>query len=761
MSSRNSSWQFFVLLVALAVWSLYPVPGVAWLLLAYSIALLAVQLALSWSPLGELSERLSPKQRLAIYLLAAIAPAAWGLRELAASQPWRQWDTVRENMRDRLYLEQTPAISPPLVVSHQPQRFVIHAPGSQTAAVRWTPTSEPRAAIPLGQGVFVLDHDPRQVRDLAAQPAGPFSPALLVDGVPHSRQLNYRLAQPHPRWLSGDANLGIAATVSEETDELILIHSDGSHRRLPVDDGPTDCALLNGGRVSVSHRYSPHLWIIDTESGKTLERVQMPAFQVRMAVSPDGRLLAVACDSHPAGVHFLDTESLQPAGLVSLDFSPDWLEFGRDATEVILTDRRGHAIVRLKSDDSQQPPAPSNWKVSGPPILLPRPVVSMVRPADGRHLLLATTVSLVRPDTSPANHLVENTIHQLDLESWRIGGAFVTDRRGLSQDSPGNTEHGISPMGMAEVEGRLLVCCAGSNEVAELSLADGVALRYLPLDSFPLFAPHGIAGLGEGLWCVASPVDGTLGLFDSDGELRKLIRLAPSDETLAKDDPTSLLVRHGERTFMEGTRAGISCQSCHTDADSDYAQHDIGQGVEPGVLSVRGVAGTSPYLRDGSHGRLRDLHDLAETGYRGYTREVEWDRAQALAEFMNSLPPPWHARQAETTDWDRMAAGMAAMAKARCTHCHAPPAMTNLGQHPVSLLFPDYGRELAADLGVESFVDTPSLRGLATSAPYLHDQRAATLHEVLVRHNRPNRHGNVRALSPDELNDLIYLLERL
>ena len=106
------------------------------------------------------------------------------------------------------------------------------------------------------------------------------------------------------------------------------------------------------------------------------------------------------------------------------------------------------------------------------------------------------------------------------------------------------------------------------------------------------------------------------------------------------DDPATLLIRRGERAFYEGTRAGISCQSCHAHGDSDYTRHDIGQGIVPSVLSVRGIAGTSPYLRDGSHWRLRDLHDLAEEGYRGYTRQVEWDRSRALAAYMQSLPLP-------------------------------------------------------------------------------------------------------------------------
>lgn len=58
-------------------------------------------------------------------------------------------------------------------------------------------------------------------------------------------------------------------------------------------------------------------------------------------------------------------------------------------------------------------------------------------------------------------------------------------------------------------------------------------------------------------------------------------------------------------------------------------------------------------------------------------------------------------------------------------------------------------------------MDTPSLRGIASTAPYLHDGRAASLRQVLTRANRGDRHGRTAQLSQGELGDLESFLRAL
>jgi cytochrome c peroxidase len=235
-----------------------------------------------------------------------------------------------------------------------------------------------------------------------------------------------------------------------------------------------------------------------------------------------------------------------------------------------------------------------------------------------------------------------------------------------------------------------------------------------------------------------------------------VVRLEPDDDALLRRDPDALERRMGEHDFYEATRAGVSCQSCHLHADSDGALHDIGEPRLSPTLTVRGVAGTAPYLRDGSYPRVRDLDELSRTLYRGFLR-VAPGRAETLEAYVDGLvrrPSP--LRPAER-NLDRERAGVRAFVKARCPTCHAFPAFTNLGQHPIAAIFPDRVGARAAD-GV---IDTPSLLSVRWAAPYLSDGRAPTLRSVIEQWNRSNRHGDTAHLSAGERDDLIYFLESL
>ena len=216
--------------------------------------------------------------------------------------------------------------------------------------------------------------------------------------------------------------------------------------------------------------------------------------------------------------------------------------------------------------------------------MLPRPVATMGRAADGGQLLLATTAAPLGPEPIPANHFVQNTIHELSLHPWAIVSTHITDQRGFSQDEPGDTEHGVSPLGIAPLGDDWLVAFAGSNEVTQMTLASDMPRQAIAMDDFPLFAPHSAVDLGEGCWCVSSPSDGTIGLFAADDSEPKLIQLAATDEELQKLNPSALVQRRGEQTFYEAARAGISCQSCHLHADSDFSRQDIGGDMPFGVL---------------------------------------------------------------------------------------------------------------------------------------------------------------------------------
>jgi cytochrome c peroxidase len=260
-----------------------------------------------------------------------------------------------------------------------------------------------------------------------------------------------------------------------------------------------------------------------------------------------------------------------------------------------------------------------------------------------------------------------------------------------------------------------------------------------------------VVELAVGTVLVASPASGTLGTLGRGAREPGVVRLAPSDAYLLKHDSVALAQRMGERGFYEGTRAGISCQSCHLHADSDHASYNLGDQELLPTLRLRGLLGTAPYLRDGSYPTLADLDHVAQERYRGYLRRAP-GRPQTLGAFLENLPRD----PTPAADLAAQRRGVQVFVRASCTTCHAFPAFTSLGQHRAAEVFP--GHEGASRYAM---LDVPSLLSVGSSGPYLSDGRASTLEAVLTEHNRRNHHGDTAKLTAAERADLVAFLEAL
>jgi cytochrome c peroxidase len=179
------------------------------------------------------------------------------------------------------------------------------------------------------------------------------------------------------------------------------------------------------------------------------------------------------------------------------------------------------------------------------------------------------------------------------------------------------------------------------------------------------------------------------------------------------------------------------------------------RGLETQILAVwKGQMGADP------EAMARDL--AAIPGYEvAFEREMggppTGDRiVKALATFVRTI-------HAEDTPYDRLAPDHQALEKsdvgkglkvfsgeaARCTDCHQPPLFTDTLFHNIGIgsdrAKPDLGRgQFLADEAaktnapasaeaaeMEGAFKTPTLRGIAQSAPYFHDGRAPTLERAI------------------------------
>jgi cytochrome c peroxidase len=179
--------------------------------------------------------------------------------------------------------------------------------------------------------------------------------------------------------------------------------------------------------------------------------------------------------------------------------------------------------------------------------------------------------------------------------------------------------------------------------------------------------------------------------------------------------------------------------------------------------------------------RLRDI-----SGYRDLFASVFAEMnftinhvAEAIAAFERTVV-------SENSPFDRFRAGDTSalserqqrgmtlfFGKARCSVCHSEPLFTDGRFHNLGVgadkPLPDDGRaEITKDVIDRGKFKTPSLRDVASTAPYMHDGGLATLEEVIDLYNRggnpnPNLNPRLRALGLDESEkaDLVAFMRSL
>jgi hypothetical protein len=96
-----------------------------------------------------------------------------------------------------------------------------------------------------------------------------------------------------------------------------------------------------------------------------------------------------------------------------------------------------------------------------------------------------------------------------------------------------------------------------------------------------------------------------------------------------------------------------------------------------------------------------------------------------------------------------------------CFTCHGGETFTDssLGTlHDVGTLLATSGQRLGDTL---TGLDTPTLKGIWATTPYLHDGSAPTLRDVLTTKNPSDTHGAVSTLTNDEIDELLAYLQQI
>jgi YVTN family beta-propeller protein len=226
--------------------------------------------------------------------------------------------------------------------------------------------------------------------------------------------------------------------------------------------------------------------------------------------------------------------------------------------------------------------------------------------------------------------------------------------------------------------------------------------------------------------------------------------------TISLGGPEPDTARRGEVLFNSGTmtfQGQFTCASCHPDGGADGLNWDLtrdGVGNFKNTRSLLGVKETAPYGWHGSSPTLADR--VAGTLRTLHRHEPAGTEVDDIVAYLETLPPPRPLPQKEA-DKPAIARGRELFqGKGRCSTCHYRAGLDDGKQHDVGTRGPT---------DTQDRFDTPALWGVARTAPYLHDGRAATLEEVFTKYDGEHRHGAAHTLSKEELADLIAYLKSL
>lgn len=229
----------------------------------------------------------------------------------------------------------------------------------------------------------------------------------------------------------------------------------------------------------------------------------------------------------------------------------------------------------------------------------------------------------------------------------------------------------------------------------------------------------------------------------------------------------------------------FSCAACHLDGGHDGRTWDfsqLGEGLR-NTTTLRGRAGLGQgrVHWTGNFDEIQDFeHPIrALFGGIGFLSPAQFAATSplgppkaglsleldALADYLATLDR--HDRSPyRDADGSLTADGLAGrqhFTTLQCQLCHSGAGFSDSPtglRHDVGSLTADSGQRLGRPLHA---LDTPTLRGLWQTAPYLHDGRAADLEAVLVSTNNGNGngpHGDVARLTAIERQQLIrYLLQ--
>jgi large repetitive protein len=388
--------------------------------------------------------------------------------------------------------------------------------------------------------------------------------------------------------------------------------------------------------------------------------------------------------------------------------------------------------------------------------------------------------------------------NQLTFESTIRAISSRINLSNLTEDHPSRIDHDNSGIGSAAAFDNsgsyLFVALETSREVAVIDPYNHTQLMRINAGRAPQGLAFGSDASQDRLY-VHNFMDRTVSAFDVTDLLRSgatQISLIATSNAVATEQLTPQVLL-GKQMFYDArdTKLArdryISCASCHRDGGHDGRVWDLtgfGEGLR-NTVDLRGRAGMT-------HGRLHwsgnfdEVQDFegqirALAGGTGLMTDIQFNfgtRSQplgdpkagvsaeldALAAYVTSLgayePSPYRNPDPGATLTPDGLAGQALFTAKNCVSCHSNSMMTDSPQnllHDIGTLKASSGSRLGIPFNTMANpgLDTPTLRGVWATTPYLHDGSVATIEEAILEHT------NLPLLTTEEVGLLSAYIKQL
>jgi YVTN family beta-propeller protein len=528
-----------------------------------------------------------------------------------------------------------------------------------------------------------------------------------------------------------DESLYVSSGSADGSVEIIDRSKNKVKRSISVGHTPQEMALAeNGKTLFVANRFSNSVSVVDLKAGKVTAEIPTLREPRRLCISPDGKTVVVA--------NFLPAQAANDTIV---------------AAEIMLIDvptRTVRANVTLPNGSQS--------------------VAGVTCSSDGKyfyavHLLSHYDLPITQLDRGWVN---TNALSIIDINSNSLYATVLLDdvNRGAANPAgicTGKDEtlyialsgtHEVMSIYLKGLHTKLAELFSGKSTDAyirdrdDLSTSLSFTFPYKKRVTLQGRSPREVAYASDKIY-VSSYFSTFLEAIPVGSEETPVV-LSLGEESMPDG------VRRGEMAFHDASicyQQWQSCASCHPDGRADglnWDQQNDGLGNPKNTKSLLYSHVTPPCMITG----IRESAELAVR--KGILHTLGTDQSEHIAadmdEYLKHLTPVESPFLREYRKKDPGQTGKKLFEQAGCSQCHNGKYLTDMQKYDVAVgIGDDTGRAF----------DTPSLKEIWRTAPYLYDGRAVTLEEIFTKYNAEDKHGLSGSLSKKELKMLVLYLKTL